>query len=55
MSMGWRGMGGKGPAAKGKEKEMRDSMKRNHDLSVKVSSLRRNIRFSGEDRHLDFF
>ncbi len=34
----FRGFGGKGGSSiKGKEKEMRDTLKRNHDLSVKVS------------------
>ncbi len=34
----WRGFGGKGGSSiKGKEKEMRETLKRNHDLSVKVS------------------
>jgi hypothetical protein len=33
-----RGFGGKGGSSiKGKEKEMRDTLKRNHDLSAKVS------------------
>ncbi len=38
MILRWRGFGGKGGSSiKGKEKEMRDTLKRNHDLSVKVS------------------